>query len=308
MFQGQARGKLGDVVFSHVNGEQITRVYNPNPANSRTNAQIYQRAVIATVMRAYAAAKEIFDHAFEGCSTPAENQQAFMHYNARLLRANLAKDINNGTAPENCLARFCMPRIDVPVSNPYLLSKGSLRQEFFTVDNGAAIPPLKSSANQTVAEYAAANRLVADELYSFVIFAYNETVYEVEPDDGDAFKGLRRTFFQYFQLKVKSDLAANNDVLTDCSQLFDVNLKSSDNQVNDLSYYEIGTNYRRPFSVEEVIGHEGGAIGVIRSKVNEKLRSTSYMQINSTTQEGCGIVSPYVLDVWRKKVVTIPDE
>ena len=42
-------------VFSRLNGQQVSRVRNRNPKNPRTNAQLYQRAIMATVMQAYSA-------------------------------------------------------------------------------------------------------------------------------------------------------------------------------------------------------------------------------------------------------------
>ena len=66
MLQGMARGKVGDVVFSRLNGQQISRVRNRQPYNPRTNKQLIQRAIMATVMLGYSAGKEIFNHSFQG--------------------------------------------------------------------------------------------------------------------------------------------------------------------------------------------------------------------------------------------------
>ena len=66
LFQGMARGSVGDVTFTRVNGQQVARVRNRKPKNPRTNKQLYQRAIMATVMRAYSAGRAIFDHSFEG--------------------------------------------------------------------------------------------------------------------------------------------------------------------------------------------------------------------------------------------------
>ena len=82
MLQGMARGKVGDVVFSRLGGEQIARVRNRHPKNPRTNAQLYQRAIMATVMQAYSAGKVIFDHAFQGREIGAGIQRRFMALNA----------------------------------------------------------------------------------------------------------------------------------------------------------------------------------------------------------------------------------
>ena len=221
-----------------------------------------------------------------------------------MLRAALASDIKNNRTPEQCTARFCMPGVNMPVPNNYLISRGSLQQTFFAVVNGTARQPLLANANMTVAQYAKANGLEANDLYTIILYSYNETVYYVEPDDGDSFKGIRHLFFHYIQLQVKEGLEAVNEVVTSLEQLFNV-YKHTTTYPPDLSYYQMTNRTRTVISTEDVIGHDGGAIGVIRSKPNEKLRSTSYMQINNVTQQGCGVVAPYLLNFWGRNSNTV---
>jgi hypothetical protein len=87
LFQGMARGAVGDVVFSRLNGQQVSRVRNRQPANPQTNAQLYQRAIMATVMQAYSFGKKIFDHSFEGKKKGSECQNAFLSLNSLKLRS-----------------------------------------------------------------------------------------------------------------------------------------------------------------------------------------------------------------------------
>ena len=65
------RGKLGDIVLTRIDGQQIARPRNRQPKNPRTNKQLYQRAVMATVMQAYSAGIKIFDHSFPRVSPSA---------------------------------------------------------------------------------------------------------------------------------------------------------------------------------------------------------------------------------------------
>lgn len=141
---GQLRGKRGGVVYYRANGQQISRARNFNPKNPKTNAQLIQRAVTATVMMMYSAGKEIFDHSFEGKSVPGGSQRAFMSENMRMLRKGITADleaIENGTYDdEEALAaaspyRVVSPRSYGPTATPYIISKGTFKNSPFTVQN-----------------------------------------------------------------------------------------------------------------------------------------------------------------------------
>ena len=62
---GMLRGKLGGVVYSRVNGEQISRVKAEVVRNPKTTAQMAQRAIFATATQAYSLMKPIVDHSRE---------------------------------------------------------------------------------------------------------------------------------------------------------------------------------------------------------------------------------------------------
>ena len=121
-----ARGKVGDVVFSRLNGQQIARVRNRNPKNPRTNAQLYQRAIMATVMQAYSAGIAIFDHSFQGKEVGAQNQRRFMSLNAKLLRSQIAADLNGSVAVASQVGRVVAPGVSSPVAACLQVSEGSL--------------------------------------------------------------------------------------------------------------------------------------------------------------------------------------
>ena len=88
-----ARGKLaGASAQKGQNGTILREIVKPR--NPKTDKQIYQRAIMATVMKAYSAGKEIFDHAFQGVEKGQKSQQYFIARNATLLRSLIAQDIN----------------------------------------------------------------------------------------------------------------------------------------------------------------------------------------------------------------------
>lgn len=66
LFLGQARGKVGSVVFSLLNGVQITRAYNPSPKNPKSWAQATQRAAFASISQYYKVFKYLIEQGQQG--------------------------------------------------------------------------------------------------------------------------------------------------------------------------------------------------------------------------------------------------
>ena len=87
MFLGQARGRVGSVVFSRRMGKQITRTYNAEPANPKTRAQALQRAQFSTVIAASVGLKEVINNSFDGAKNGQESVNKFVSLNLSDLRA-----------------------------------------------------------------------------------------------------------------------------------------------------------------------------------------------------------------------------
>lgn len=110
-FFGQLSGAVGDVVFSRLNGQQISRSRNRNPHNPNTAKQRYQRARMATAVEFYARGqKALFNFAFESKTQRESDFNAF-------IRAN----VNNTPVLDPASLREGMP----PIGN-YVMSQGSL--------------------------------------------------------------------------------------------------------------------------------------------------------------------------------------
>lgn len=86
LFLGQARGKVGDVVFSRAYGKQITRSRASQVANPRTIGQNTQRCILATIAKAAAALTPIVDHSFVNVTYGAESVRHFRKLNMAMLR------------------------------------------------------------------------------------------------------------------------------------------------------------------------------------------------------------------------------
>lgn len=98
MLLGQARGKVGSLVFSRQNGKQVTRSKAESVKNPQTEKQVVQRIILNTIAQAYSRMSAITDHSFEGKVSAAENMAAFMKRNMNDLRAKIAKAVAEGSS------------------------------------------------------------------------------------------------------------------------------------------------------------------------------------------------------------------
>lgn len=122
MFLGQARGRVGSVVFSRRMGKQITRTYNAEPANPKTRAQALQRAQFSTVIAASVGLKEVINNSFDGVKNGHESVNKFVSVNLSDLRARAL----DGDAPAR---EWLVPKGQSFVQpQSWIISKGQLGQ------------------------------------------------------------------------------------------------------------------------------------------------------------------------------------
>lgn len=299
MLLGFARNKLGDLVFSRSDGQQVIRARNRAPKNPNSDKQLVQRAIMANVMQLYSIGQSIFNHSFQGKAVGAQNQREFIRINTNKLRGLVVGDLNSAATPADCAGRVGARGINVAV--PFVgmqISKGTYQQSLFTEDNGVFKMP-DPVADETVAAYAQRVGLIAEDIYTFVGIAvnYSEVVANLNAEEESASGNLDRMYnsrFEYVQLKVKSGLSAITDTITSAtliSTLFDL-YNYSGEPLTDLT---IGNGISLP---DFISWQDGGAIGCIRSREFEDLRSSSYM-IASTGSYNWGFASAYLLDVWN---------
>lgn len=313
MLQGMARGKVGDVVFSRLNGEQVSRVRNRHPQNPRTEAQLYQRAIMATVMQAYSAGKAIFDHSFEGEKVGAGCQRAFMSRNAKILRSTISADLNLNRTAENCKGKVVGPGTQSPVGFAgMLVSNGNYDQSAFTFTaqdterESAAKWYLPAALDaETCAAYAERVGLLDGDFYTFVGFVYDSffsdtvfTVQGVTPDSGA--EQMKEAFF-YVRLGVKSSFVASTDPIADkkISDLFEVDAVSPYVQVSDI----LAKVFDKALTLEDIAkideNPSRGWIALIRSRKDLDVRSTSQL-VWGGEQGYDGITSNFALLAWQQ--------
>lgn len=129
LFLGQARGKVGDVVFYRLEGEQVTRSRNRSPKNPRTAIQLAQRIIMNTVSKAYSLFQVLADHAFEGLTQGAANQRQFIKDNNDMLRIKCAAmfaDPEDWRYYASQIFNFNQKPYTFPVLNEYYISRGTV--------------------------------------------------------------------------------------------------------------------------------------------------------------------------------------
>lgn len=113
MYWGNATGKLGQTVLSTVNGQQITRAYQPNVKNPRSTQQMLQRAKFSTAVKFYKhAAANFFPFAYEDKKKTESYYNAFMRHNTNVSMLTTREAYVNNNYPA--------------LGNEYMLTAGSL--------------------------------------------------------------------------------------------------------------------------------------------------------------------------------------
>ena len=310
MFQGMARGKVGDVVFSRLNGQQISRVRNRSPKNPRTNAQLYQRAIMATIMAAYSAGKEIFDHAFENYAVGAGCQRRFMKLNTRALRSHLATEINTEAVLEEALAKTTAPGISTPIPNEYIISDGSYDQKAFsyrllaTENYGFILPAAETDGedvvNETTKDYVQRVGLIPGDIYTivFIMTDKNDVMFSTYGIESIDLNQVKRGAFGFVRLIAK-DVSTDSALISTktISDLFDIEAGGI-GTANDVGNYGVTDGIE--ISMLATYGREtyGYSWGMIRSRRDVDLRSNSTMHVVNPAE--FGLCYRDILPAWKK--------
>lgn len=122
MLLGHARGKVGSLVFSRSNGQQIVRARAEQVKNPQTDAQMIQRILLNTIAQAYSKMSAIVDHSFEGVPAGQKSMSFFMKRNLDALRNKLA-EVGDLNASEPNVSPI---NSNILAVNDYEIAKGSL--------------------------------------------------------------------------------------------------------------------------------------------------------------------------------------
>lgn len=112
MLLGYARGKMGDIVFARVKGQQVQRPRNRQPNNPRSAAQMYQRSLFACAVKFFSKGRQaLFQYAFEGKKSTESDYNAFVRLNAK-----------NGVH----LTKDMIDNLNYPALGNWIMTQGSL--------------------------------------------------------------------------------------------------------------------------------------------------------------------------------------
>lgn len=207
-FLGFARGKVGDVVFYRLNGEQITRARNRSPKNPKSPLQQLQRICANSSSKAYSFLKDICNHSFEGLAPGTPCQSEFNRVNIELLRNKLAYEIAypfDDVMRDSQQANYNRKGDTTPVANEWQVSSGSLRPLSVSTTSGilyrVAAPFATLPANFTYLDLVNALGVMRGDQLTFLVATYDTSTRNVylrtnltgfsyariilEPADGD---------------------------------------------------------------------------------------------------------------------------
>lgn len=138
MLLGMARGKVGDIVFTRRNGEQVTRPRVRRVKNPKTEGQQIQRMIFASVIAAYSRCKSICDHSFEGVKYGADSQAKFMSENLKRLRAFYPNSSKPDNRPVDTMA-FALPNDIAMAGAGLVIARGSIPAPAVAVDGDGVL-------------------------------------------------------------------------------------------------------------------------------------------------------------------------
>lgn len=119
---GTAKNSVGDVVMYRREGAQITRVRVRNVKNPKTDAQSFQRAIMAPIAKFYSPLSVVLERSFEGLSK-AKSHNKFNQVNAGLARKNkwaLPKGTGFFPLPYQ-LSQGTLPQISCKMETPFII-------------------------------------------------------------------------------------------------------------------------------------------------------------------------------------------
>ena len=292
LFLGKARGKIGDVVLSQLDGKQVARARNRNPKNPKTNKQMYQRAIMASVMQMYSAGKMIFDHSFEGKTVKFGAMRRFMSVNAKKLRADILADLANNTSN----ARVVHPGAVTPCPYAFRVSEGQYGEGNFglySLQNGLPI-----IGCTLVTE----NAVYVDEVYNSGDIYTVVLLYVDGSFTGQSSLISPPTQFGFMRMKVKENLPHLELGSIRYNEAFDIETYN----LGNISLYTSGTMDDGFLPANLVpTGCTAAAVAVIRSAEDSGLRSTA--DFVCATGMDWGISADHILDVWNADVKSLGD-
>lgn len=305
LFKGKSRGSIGDVTFTTQNGIQISRVRNRHPRNPRTNPQMLQRAVWATIVRAYSAGKSFYSTAFESATTPRQNMTAFMSVNMDYLRQLIIDEIDNQTPVDQQRGRVVHPQSYTPAPLDGLtISQGTLTDTIFTITPATDETPLTvsmpapASDTETVADYAQRIGLTSDTIYTIVANIVDTQISILYPQPlATPYAINYQSYFGTAQLTLKTTLPSMPITSATMADIFDIQYTGN---VFPYSFEAIAFgNGTWTANILLRKANQIGTLGISAYQSSTQQTTTSTMHWLSTYNQ-YGIATEYIYNIWGK--------
>ena len=268
MLLGFARGKVGSLVFSRANGQQITRAKADVIKNPQTRAQFIQRIILNTVAQAYSNMQPIVDHSFEGIQKGQKSMSFFMKKNMDALREKIAAGQQAGLTTAE-IYNFAAVGTDKFLVNDYLIAKGQLPR----IDLGTP-----EAGHED--EYSIINGVAANT-YQGVCDAFGL-------QRGDQLTFVQIDGFGFSYSRVVLDPRNEDNSEAPMSSIFVL-----DNYVGLPNWRNEGNFYMLTYadgSIKFEIKHAGVLAGAVivsrKGEDDEWLRSTTYLKAQVTEESG----------------------
>lgn len=314
LFLGFARGKVGSLVFSRQNGEQITRARNTQPKNPRTPIQLLQRVVLKTASGAYSLLQPIADHSFQGEREGTPNQSVFMRRNVAFLRSKLADEINSGDAETiigSVKANFANKTKSLAEINAYQISEGSIIPVTTEFTGGVfclALPNMTAGITiPTYQDMVSALGIQKGDQLTFLVLTKNDTMNAPE-DQWGSFNGL---------LVSRVIMEPNSGDMT--TAFLSGTAVNSPNARNEgeltLSLSGSGADMKLVFNnpgaataIEQINTVVAAAVIVSRNEAGKWLRSTQSLVLRPTSAGTPGAITEYEYDYLGDAVISFMSE
>lgn len=148
---GGVKGKVGDLVLSKANGQQITRARNRFPSNPKTTKQALQRMKFAAIAAFYSAfEKDILNHSWQGVKYGGPSHNHFY-------KLALSPDVKTPAIEKGSMSF---------VPSNYPMSRGTLRcpKYYFEPDTDGLVVNITLSSNFGASNLGQAIDLIANDV------------------------------------------------------------------------------------------------------------------------------------------------
>ena len=284
LFLGFGRGKVGDVVFSRQDGEQVTRARNRSPRNPQTPLMMLQRVVMKTSSAAFSLMQDICNHSFQGIEGVTPNQSEFIRQNVRKFRLQLADIINSGD-PEEILTssetNFSERNARLAPLNSYVISSGTI----------PSIQYRWGTDNDTIAAgLLLIHALQPDGTAEAPVLSYQDAIDALNLQKGDQITVVYATV---------DDTEANADGLFNGFLYGRFILEPNDGNMADNIFDETKWNERN-HNCKPYFAAQAGAEAAYATFVPTDIENYFNPSQPVTTAAGAIIISRLVGDVWRR--------